>query len=173
MATDPKSEPNEPLDGDDRRPSLERSRFRAALRELLAEAPYDQLCQAELIAAAGVSAADFQRHYDGLDACFTELCQGFMREAAEETFSAYAAEDNWRDGMRAQIWASHRFLVADRLRARICVIDVNFGGDEVLAIGTSSWPPSPSSFISAASRSMRRLPSHASGPRHSPGRAGS
>ena len=36
-----------------------------------------------------VSAApDFAAHYDSLDACFTELCQGFMRTAAEETFEA-------------------------------------------------------------------------------------
>jgi len=108
--------------------------IRAALLALLADRAYSQLDLDDLLAAAGVTEVEFSRHYESLDACFSDLCQGFMREAAEETFAAYAAEDCWRDGMRAQIWASHRFLLTDPLRARITVIDINSGGDRVLAI---------------------------------------
>jgi AcrR family transcriptional regulator len=100
---------------------------------LLVEKSYPQLQLPDLLRAADIPQADFSALYENLDACFAELCQGFMREAAEETFAAYAAEDNWRDGMRAQIWASYGFLVDDPLRARISVVDVNFGGDRVLA----------------------------------------
>jgi hypothetical protein len=106
----------------------------SAAREPSSSDPLTELALEDLLRATAISEAEFARSYESLDACFSELCQGFMREAAEQTFAAYAAEDSWRDGMRAQIWASHGFLVADPLRARIAVIDVNAGGEAVLAI---------------------------------------
>ncbi len=130
MDVDPNIEKHEPA-GDPA--DLERARIRGALLGLLAETSYAQLRLEDLLAAAVLSEPDFSALYESLDACFAELCQGFMREAAEQTFAAYAAESNWRDGMRSQIWASYDFLAADRLRARISVVDVNFGGDRVLA----------------------------------------
>lgn len=111
-----------------------RDRLLNCLLELLGERSYPQLSESDLLATAGISEVEFAALYPSLDACFAELCQGFMREAAEETFAAYVEEPSWRDGMRAQIWASHEFLIADHLRSRICVIDVNFAGDGVLAI---------------------------------------
>ncbi len=117
MATDPSTE-----------------KLRAALLALLAERSYSKLVLDDLLRATAITESDFARSYESLDACFSEVCQGFMREAAEQTFAAYAAEKSWRDGMRAQIWASHDFLVADALRARVAVIDVNSGGDAALAI---------------------------------------
>jgi AcrR family transcriptional regulator len=122
-------EPRDPSPAD-----RERAHLRAALRDLLADQSYTQLRLPDLLRAADISEPDFTALYENLDACFAELCQVFMRESAEQTFAAYAAESNWRDGMRAQIWAAHDFLIADPLRARIAVIDVNFGGDRVLAI---------------------------------------
>jgi AcrR family transcriptional regulator len=111
-----------------------RARLLDSLLAVLKQRSYPQLRTADLLAAAEVSESEFASTYPSLDACFAELCQGFMREAAEETFAAYVGQPSWREGMRAQIWASHNFLVADHPRARICVIDVNFAGDGVLAI---------------------------------------
>jgi AcrR family transcriptional regulator len=108
--------------------------IRSALLSLLADRSYAELGLADLLRAAAVSEPEFTVRFASLDDCFSELYQGFMREAAGETFAAYAAEGDWRSGMRAQIWASHDFLVADPLRARIAVIDVNSGGEAVLAI---------------------------------------
>jgi len=114
-------------------PPAQRDRIRATLLDLLAERPYPEIELADLLERAHLSATDFERQYPDLDSCFAELCQDFMREAAEYTFAAYAAEGSWREGMRAQIWASYDFLLEDRLRARIAVIDTNFGGEQVKA----------------------------------------
>jgi AcrR family transcriptional regulator len=122
---DPKPDPRSgPSLSDD-----ERARVRAALFELTAEVGYQRVALAEVLSRAGVDAASFEGDYENLDACFAELCQGFFQQAAEETIAAYAAEENWRDGMRAQVWASYRFLDEDHRRARICVVEMNFGGE--------------------------------------------
>lgn len=114
--------------------SPEQARLRSRLSELLHDTPYVEITIKDFLAASGVSEREFYRHYGSLDTCFTELCRSLMQEAARQTFAAYAAETNWRDGIRAQIWSSYEFLVTDQTRSRICVVDVNFAGDDLLAI---------------------------------------
>ena len=53
---------------------------------------------------------------------------------AGPVLAVYAGEaGNWRDGIRRQAWELCRMTIEDELRARICMVEVNFGGELVQA----------------------------------------
>lgn len=107
--------------------------IQVALVESIGERGYSDTQLEDVLGGAGIDAGEFELHYPSLDACFAELWRGYVQEFFERAMAAYLAEGSWRDGMRAQAWELSRFLSEDHLRARILVVEVNFGGELVQA----------------------------------------
>src|SRR5262249_39499801 len=55
----------------------------------------------------------------------------YTQSLAEPLFAAYSAQPTWREGIRAFRWELCRLILEDHLRARICLVEVNYGGDLV------------------------------------------
>ena len=111
----------------------ERELIRRALIALIDEQGYSRTTLDDLLERAGVDRATFERSFQTLDECFADVWRGFTQEIAGQVLAVYAEFGNWRDGIRAQAWALCRLTIEDELRARICMVEVNFGGDLVQA----------------------------------------
>ena len=109
------------------------SLIRAALVDLIAERGYDSIDLDDLLGRLEISRPEFETAYESLEACFAEVWQGFTEEFVERAFAAYDAAGDWRKGMRAQGWEFARFLTEDHVRARICLVEVDYGGELVQA----------------------------------------
>jgi AcrR family transcriptional regulator len=118
----------EPKDAHD-----ERRLIRRSLVSLIDERGYSGTTLEDLLARAGIDGATFNRSFQTLDECFAEVWREFTQEIAGQVLTVYAEADNWRDGIRAQAWALCRLTIEDELRARICMFEVNFGGELVQA----------------------------------------
>jgi AcrR family transcriptional regulator len=115
------------------RDEAEREMIRRALVSLIDEQGYSGTTLEDLLARAGIDRAAFERSFGTLDECFAEVWREFTQEIAGRALTVYGEEDNWRDGIRAQAWELCRMTIEDELRARICMVEVNFGGEFVQA----------------------------------------
>jgi AcrR family transcriptional regulator len=111
----------------------ERDVIRRALVSLIDEQGYAATNLEDLLTRADVDGATFERCYQTLDECFAEVWTELAQAIAAEVLTVYADAGNWRDGIRAQAWVLCRLTIEDELRARICMVEVNFGGDLVQA----------------------------------------
>jgi AcrR family transcriptional regulator len=111
----------------------ERDLIRQALVSLIDEQGYSRTTLDDLLDRAEVDRATFEGFFESLDECFAEVWTGFTQEIAGKVLNVYAEYDNWRDGVRAQAWTLCRLTIEDELRARICMVEVNFGGELVQA----------------------------------------
>ena len=111
----------------------DRDRIREALVALIDERGYSRTTLEDLLERAEIDAATFARSFQSLDDCFAEVWKAFAQELAGRVLTVYGEADNWRDGIRAQAWELCRLVVEDELRARICMVEVNFGGELVQA----------------------------------------
>ena len=111
----------------------ERERIREALVAAIDGDGYSGTSVDDVLSRAGLSRDAFESHFPNLDACFAEVWEGFTQSFVDRALAAYGAAGNWRDGMRAQAWEFCRFLQEDHLRARICMVEVAFGGALVQA----------------------------------------
>ena len=73
----------------------------------------------------------FDRCFNSLDECFAEVWKANTEILAKGSLEAYQAAGTWRDGMRASAWETCRLILEDPLRARICLVEVNYGGEIV------------------------------------------
>jgi AcrR family transcriptional regulator len=115
------------------RAERERDRIRRALVSLIDEQGYSRTTLEDLLERAEIDREGFERSFQTLDECFAEVWRRFTQEIAGQVLAVYAEEDNWRDGIRAQAWELCRLTIEDELRARICMVEVNFGGELVQA----------------------------------------
>ena len=115
-------------------PDLEQQRIRRALVSLIAEKGYAATSLEDLLDRAEVDLPRFERSFTSLDECFVEVWKAYIHTFAEPLFAAYSAQPTWRDGMRSFRWELCRLILEDHLRARICMVEINYGGD--LAQGT-------------------------------------
>jgi len=107
-------------------------RIRDALVRLVADLGFRTVTLGSLLDAAGIEEAAFRRHFADLDACFVAVWGELTQEFLECTGGAFAAAEDWRDGMRAAGWAYCRFLQDDHSRARY-LIELSFGSELVAA----------------------------------------
>jgi hypothetical protein len=112
-------------------PSLER--LHNALVVLIGEVGYREVRREELLERAEVDRDTYEAHYESLDECFAEVWESLTRVFVERAFLAFSLTESWRDGMRAQAWKYCEFLEEDHLRARICMVEIAFGGEPVQA----------------------------------------
>ncbi len=111
----------------------ERRAIRSALVALIGEQGYAETELDEVLERSGIDRTTFERHFQTLDGCFAEVWRLNVQELAAGVLNVYAEAGNWRDGIRAQAWELCRMVVEDEPRARICMVEVNFGGDLVQA----------------------------------------
>lgn len=111
----------------------ERDRIAGALVSLIGEHGYSQTTLEELLERAEVDRETFEQSFQSLDDCFAEVWRGFAQSLAARVLEAYGGAGSWRDGVRAQAWELCRMIEEDPVRARICLVEVNFGGDLVQA----------------------------------------
>lgn len=112
---------------------LGRERIREALVALIGERGYSATTLEAVLECAAVDRATFEAHFSSLDDCFAQIWQDSTQQFVDRALAAYAAADGWREGMRAQAWEYCRFLQEDHSRARICMVEVAFGGELVQA----------------------------------------
>jgi len=98
------------------------------------EKGYAGMSLEDLLGRAEIDLPTFRRSFASLDDCFVEVWTRYMHTLAQPLFAAYSSQATWRDGMRAFRWELCRLVLEDHLRARICMVEVNFAGD--LAQGT-------------------------------------
>jgi AcrR family transcriptional regulator len=110
---------------------LDRQHICRALAALIDEKGYTATSLEDLLDRAGIDLPTFKRSFTSLDECFTELWKEYTQALAEPLLSAYWAQPTWRDGIRAFAWEFCRLILEDQLRARICIVEVNYGGDLV------------------------------------------
>jgi AcrR family transcriptional regulator len=113
---------------------LGEQRICRALVSVIDERGYAETSLDDLLARADVDLPTFRRSFTSLDECFVEVWKRYMHSLTEPLFAAYSAQPTWRDGMRAFRWELCRLIVEDHQRARICMVEINYGGD--LAQGT-------------------------------------
>jgi AcrR family transcriptional regulator len=111
----------------------QRLRIRRALIDLVAERGYGQTGLSAVLERAAIDRAAFERHYPQLQDCFVEIWEDYKRQFLSRTGEAFEAADSWRARMRAAAWAYCRFLLEDRDRARLFLVDFHDGGEAVQA----------------------------------------
>jgi AcrR family transcriptional regulator len=107
--------------------------IREALVDLIAERGYDRIDLDDLLERLEIDKEQFEAAYDSIESCFADVWQRFTEEFVTRAFAAYDAAEDWRRGMRAQGWEFARFLAEDHVRARICLVEVSYGGELVQA----------------------------------------
>ncbi len=78
--------------------------------ELVLECGYEATTVAALIERAGVSRADFDRHFADKENCVLTVVDEGVDRFRRVVFSAYEAEALWRDGLRAAAYAAARWV---------------------------------------------------------------
>jgi AcrR family transcriptional regulator len=109
----------------------DRQRLCRALVSVIAEKSYAAISLEDLLDRAEIDLPTFERSFTSLDECFAEVWKEHTHSLAEPLLAAYLAQPTWRDGMRAFRWELCRLVLEDHLRARICMVEVNYGGDLV------------------------------------------
>ncbi|HEY7256490.1 MAG TPA: hypothetical protein VH476_07370 [Solirubrobacterales bacterium] len=107
----------------------ERQRISGALVSVIAEKGYAATDLEDVLERAEIDLATFERSYKSLDECFAEVWMEYTKTFAEPLVSALLSQPSWRDGMRALGWELCRLILEDQLRARICMVEINYGGD--------------------------------------------
>jgi AcrR family transcriptional regulator len=111
----------------------DRELIRRTLVALIGEQGYARTTLEDLLERADIDRATFERHFQALDECFADVWTEYAQALAGPVLEVYADAGNWRDGIRAQAWKLCRMTIEDPLRARICMVEVNFGGELVQA----------------------------------------
>jgi AcrR family transcriptional regulator len=111
----------------------DRDLIRRTLVTLIDEQGYARTDLDDLLTRAEIDQATFEQSFQTLDECFAEVWTEFAQALAGPVLTVYTDAGNWRDGIRAQAWTLCRMTIEDELRARICMVEVNFGGELVQA----------------------------------------
>jgi AcrR family transcriptional regulator len=106
----------------------EAQRLREGLLDLCAERGYDKLKLKELLERTEIDEVEFHRRYPDLDACFAAVLGEIYDEFFVQAQEAVAAEQGWRDRMRATAYALLRFLRRDERVARFAAVEVQYAG---------------------------------------------
>jgi len=116
-----------------REPGAERQRIVAAMVELVAERGYAATTVKQLLERAGVTRADFRRHFAGKQACFLAVYDEMNERFAARVFAAFESESEWRDGLRAAAYAAARWVGEHPREARYATVETMAAGEFAVA----------------------------------------
>lgn len=112
---------------------IQRGRLLGATIDVVEEVGYSRLTVAQVIARAKVSRKTFYDLFEDREDCFLAVFDQTVERAGAIAAEAYAAESNWRDGVRAGLLALLQFMDEQPALARICAVEALGAGTRVLA----------------------------------------
>jgi len=112
----------------------ERAEIAAAMIDLCVELRYPNVELPMVLERAGVDEAAFRRHFEDLEDCFCQTYEAQRDEFALRIATAFAAEQGWRNQMRAAAYAMLGYLGEDLQRARFMTVEVLYAGDRAKLI---------------------------------------
>lgn len=107
---------------------IARERIVAAAIDLAAEHGYEATTIEMVVERAGVTQADFDRHFTGKEDCFLRLYEELLGDFVSLVLDAAAREAEWRDSMRAGGYAAARFLRDNPRLAQVGVVQMLAAG---------------------------------------------
>ena len=110
----------------------QRERLIAGLAEAIAENGYSGTTIAHITRAAAVSRRTFYEHFASKDECFVAAYDTVMKELRERVSTAFDAEEEWPQAIRAGIDAMLSFLAAEPNLARLCMVEALVAGPAVV-----------------------------------------
>jgi AcrR family transcriptional regulator len=112
----------------------ERARICEAMIGLCGELQYPNVTMPDLLERASVDEVAFGRHFGDLEDCFCQIFEAQRDEIVRRVVGAFAAEQGWRNQMRAAAYAMLYFLGEDLRRARFISVEVLYAGDRAKLI---------------------------------------
>jgi AcrR family transcriptional regulator len=107
----------------------DRLRIERSLVEIVAEKGTAEIDLGELLERAAVDRDTFARSFSDVQDCLERTWERMTDEHVAVVESTAAAEDSWRDGLRAAAYAALRFHQEDPVRARFFLIEVLAAGE--------------------------------------------
>jgi AcrR family transcriptional regulator len=106
----------------------QRERLFEATVELVAKRGYRNTSIDHVVKAARVGYVAFYELYEGKEECFLAAFDRIVDEAVEELTEAIAGEEEWPQQMAAALGRLIDMIVADPMRARIALVEVQAAG---------------------------------------------
>jgi AcrR family transcriptional regulator len=111
---------------------IQRTRMLTAAVEAVEEVGYARLTVAQVIGRARVSRKTFYDLFEDREDCFLAAFDQAVEQLSALVSEAYERESNWRDGIRAGLFALLRFMDEEPGLARLCVVEALGAGPRVL-----------------------------------------
>ena len=111
---------------------IQRSRMLAAAVEAVEEVGYARMTVAQVIGRARVSRKTFYDVFTDREDCFLAAFEQALGQASAIAQEAYAAESNWRDGVRAALAKLLLFMDEEPGLAKLCIVEALGAGERVL-----------------------------------------
>jgi AcrR family transcriptional regulator len=105
-----------------------RRQIAAAAIDLAAEHGYEATTVEMVVERAGVTRADFDRHFADKDDCALQLYEEYLGGFVSLVLAAAEREAEWRDSMRAAGYAAARFLRDNPRLAQVGVVQMLAAG---------------------------------------------
>jgi AcrR family transcriptional regulator/DNA-binding MarR family transcriptional regulator len=104
----------------------------AAAVDAVAEVGYSRMTVAQVISRARVSRKTFYDVFEDREDCFLAAFEEALARAAAIAEAAYAAEDGWREGIRAALARLLTLMEEERGLAKLTVVEALGAGERVL-----------------------------------------
>jgi AcrR family transcriptional regulator len=111
---------------------IQRMRILAAMAEVASEKGAGSVTVAHVVTRAGVSRRTFYDLFSDREECFLAAFEEAIGRVSAMAIEAYEREDNWRERIRAGLWALLVFLDEEPATARLCVVESLAAGPRVL-----------------------------------------
>ncbi|HEY2768748.1 MAG TPA: TetR/AcrR family transcriptional regulator [Solirubrobacteraceae bacterium] len=113
---------------------IQRSRLIAAAASTVDDYGYEQASVSHITARARVSRRTFYELFANREVCIAALIEDVAARIEFEIDAADLHRLPWRERVRAGLWTILCFLEREPLLARVCVVQSQRGGSEVLAL---------------------------------------
>jgi AcrR family transcriptional regulator len=112
----------------------QRARLAFAITQLVAKQGYPATSLNQIVRTAGVARHTFYEHFESKEGLFLTVFDGAAEEALRLTREAIEAEPGpWEEKVRAALAVLLAHLAADPVLARVCLIESQSAGLEVLS----------------------------------------
>jgi AcrR family transcriptional regulator len=111
---------------------IQRMRILAAMTEVASERGTGSVTVAHVVTRAGVSRRTFYDLFSDREECFLAAFEEAIGRVSAMVIEAYEREANWRERIRAGLWALLVFLDEEPATARLCVVESLAAGPRVL-----------------------------------------
>src|ERR1700689_5918128 len=111
---------------------IQRMRILMAMSEVASELGAGSVTVAERVSRAGGSRRTFYDLFADREECFLAAFEEAIGRVSALVIEAYERESNWRERIRAGLWAMLQWLDEDPATARLCIVESLAAGPRVL-----------------------------------------